>query len=105
MFIVANFLLAFAKIADIVLTMYLYIIIARAILSWVNPDPYNPIVNFLTRVTEPLLYHVRRRLPHMGGLDISPMIVLLAITFIRKFAIDSLFDLAYRLKNVPGVFP
>lgn len=105
MFIVANFLLAFAKIADIVLTTYLYIIIARAILSWVNPDPYNPIVSFLARITEPILYRVRRRLPYIGGIDISPMVVILVIIFTRQFAINSLYDLAYRLKNVPGVFP
>lgn len=98
MFIIANFLLAIAKIADIVLTLYLYIIIARAILSWVNPDPYNPIVSFLYRVTEPLLYRVRRLLPEMGGLDLSPMLLMLAIFFIQKFAINSVYEIAYRLK-------
>lgn len=105
MFVLANFLLAFAKIADIVLTTYLYIIVARAILSWVNPDPYNPIVSFVARITDPVLYRVRRRLPTMGSIDISPVIVILVIIFIRQFAVNSLYDLAYRLKNVPGVFP
>ena len=103
MFIIANFLLAIAKIADIVLTLYLYIIIARAILSWVNPDPYNPIVSFLYRVTEPLLYRVRRLLPEMGGLDLSPMLLMLAIFFIQKFAINSVYELAYRLKMSGGM--
>jgi YggT family protein len=97
-FIFANFLLAIAKITDIVLTLYLYIIIARALLSWVNPDPYNPIVNFLYRVTEPVLQRVRRVLPDMGGIDLSPMLIMLGIFFIQKFAINSVYEMAYRLK-------
>ncbi len=98
MFILANFLNAIAYVLDTVLTIYMYIIIARAILSWVNPDPYNPIVNFLYRVTEPVLYRVRRRLPPMGGLDLSPLIVLLAIFFLQKFLVTSIFELVSRLK-------
>ena len=103
MFIIANFLLAIAKIADIVLTLYLYILIARAILSWVNPDPYNPIVSFLYRVTEPVLYRVRRVMPDMGGIDLSPMLIMLAIFFVQKFAINSVYELAYRLKMTGGM--
>ena len=98
MFIVANFLNAAAYVLDTVLTIYMYVIIARAILSWVNPDPYNPIVNFLYRVTEPVLYRIRRMLPPMGGLDLSPLIVLLAIFFLQKFLITSIFELVSRLK-------
>jgi YggT family protein len=97
-FIAANFLIAVGKILDIVLTIYMYIIIARALISWVNPDPYNPIVNFLNRVTEPVLYQVRRRLPSMGGLDLSPLIVLLVIFFLQKFAVSSILDMGYRMK-------
>ena len=103
MFIIANFLLAIAKITDITLTIYLYIILARAILSWVNPDPYNPIVSFLYRVTEPVLYRVRRVLPDMGGIDLSPMLLMLAIFFVQKFAINSVYELAYRLKMSGGM--
>jgi YggT family protein len=98
MFIVANFFVAVAKIADILLTLYMYLIIGRAILSWVNPDPYNPIVSFLYRATEPVLERVRRVLPNMGGLDLSPIIIILGIYFIQKFAINSLYDLGYRMK-------
>jgi len=76
----------------------MYILIARAILSWVNPDPYNPIVSFLYRATEPVLYRVRRVLPDMGGLDLSPLLVLLAIFFLQKFVVSSLFEIANRLK-------
>ncbi len=98
MFIVANFLNAVAYVLDTVLTIYMYVIIARAILSWVNPDPYNPIVNFLYRATEPVLYRIRRLLPPMSGLDLSPLIVLLAIFFLQKFLVTSIFELVSRLK-------
>jgi YggT family protein len=105
MFIVANLLLAFAKITDILLTLYTFIIIARAIISWVSPDPYNPIVNFLYRVTEPVLYRVRALLPDLGGLDLSPLVVLLVIQFLQRFAVTSVMELAWSLKTGTGVFP
>ncbi|ABB31404.1 protein of unknown function YGGT [Geobacter metallireducens RCH3] len=105
MFVLANFLLAVAKIADILLTIYLYILIARAIISWVNPDPYNPIVNFLYRSTEPVLSRVRRFLPDMGGLDLSPIIVLVAIYFLQSFLVRSIYDLAYKMKLGMGGMP
>lgn len=103
MFVLANFLLAVAKIADILLTIYMYIIIARAIISWVNPDPYNPIVNFLYRSTEPLLSRVRRILPDLGGLDLSPIIVLVAIYFLQSFIVRTIYDLAFKMKLGTGV--
>jgi YggT family protein len=105
MFIAANFLVALGKILDIILTIYMYIIIARALLSWVNPDPYNPIVSFLYRITEPVLFQVRKRLPAMGGLDLAPLIVLLAIFFLQKFVVVSLLDMGYRLKLTSGGLP
>jgi YggT family protein len=98
MFIIANFINALAYILDFALTIYMYILIARAILSWVNPDPYNPIVIFLYRATEPLLQRVRRVLPNTGGLDLSPLLILLAIFFLQKFVVSSLFELVNRLK-------
>ncbi len=98
MFVLANLLNAVAYILKIVLNIYMWIIIGRALISWVNPDPYNPIVKFLYRATEPLLYRVRRVLPVMGGLDLSPLVVLLAIMFLQNFLVVSLFDLALRLK-------
>jgi len=97
MFIVTNFLTAAAKILDIVLSLYMYIIIGRAVISWVNPDPYNPIVRFLYQATEPVLFRVRRILPAMGGLDLSPLVIILAIYFIKEFVIRSLYLLAYRM--------
>jgi YggT family protein len=103
MIILANFLAAVAKVAHIALTLYMWIIIGRAVISWVNPDPYNAIVRFLTAVTEPALYPIRRRLPRLGGIDFSPIVVILAIIFIQSFLIQSLADLAYSLSPRPGV--
>ncbi len=98
MFVIANFINAIAYILDFSLNIYMYIIIGAAILSWVNPDPYNPIVRFLHRATDPVLYRVRRMMPDMGGLDLSPLIVLLAIFFTQKFVVSTLFELANRMK-------
>ncbi|NIA19818.1 MAG: YggT family protein, partial [Xanthomonadaceae bacterium] len=85
---------------DVVLSIYMWLIIARAILSWVNPDPYNAIVRFLYRVTEPVLYKIRRMIPSYAmGMDFSPMIVLLIIIFLRSFLVQSLIDLAYRFSG------
>jgi YggT family protein len=67
MFVIGNFLAAIAKIIDIALTLYMWIIIARAVVSWVNPDPYNPIIRFLNAVTEPVLYQIRRRCPSVSA--------------------------------------
>lgn len=105
MFIAADFLVAIGRLMDIILTIYMYIIIARALISWVNPDPYNPIVSFLYRITEPVLGQVRKRLPGMGGLDLSPLLVLLAIFFLQKFVVVSLLDMGYRLKLSTGGLP
>lgn len=102
MFVLANFLNALAYVLSIALTIYMWLIIARAILSWVNPDPYNPIVRFLYNVTEPVLGYLRRRLPLVyGGLDLSPLVVLLFIIFGQYFIVQTLRDLAMRLIS-PG---
>ena len=98
MFVVANFLIAIAKILNTGLTIYMWIIIGRAIISWVNPDPYNTIVRFLYAVTEPVLYTIRRRLPMIfSGFDFSPILVILAIIFIQAFVVNSLLQFAVQL--------
>ena len=95
MIIFSNFLIAIAKVLDIVLTIFMWIVIARAVLSWVSPDPYNPIVRFIHKVTEPVLYQVRKRIPvNFGGIDFSPIIVFLAIIFLQRFVVHSLYGLA-----------
>jgi YggT family protein len=99
MFAVSHFILAMARLIELVLWAYFWVIIARAVISWVNPDPLNPIVRFLYRVTEPVLRPIRRRLPTLQmGLDLSPMVVILAIYFLQSFLVESLRDLAVSLR-------
>ena len=95
MFVISNFLVAIAKILNIALSLYMWIIIGRAIISWVNPDPYNPIVKFLNAVTEPILYPIRKKIPiNLGGIDFSPILVILAIIFLQSFLVKTLMQLA-----------
>ncbi len=98
MFVVGNFLSAIAQVLDMLLSLYMWIIIARAVLSWVNPDPYNPIVRFIHQATEPVLYQVRRYLPSFGGIDFSPIIVLFLIVFLKTAIVSTLFQLSLRLR-------
>ncbi len=86
MFIFGYFFIALAKVLDVVLPLYMYIVIARAVLSWVNPDPYNPIVRFIHNITEPLFLRVREKLPvTSGGIDFTPFVIILIIIFLREF--------------------
>ena len=98
MFVFSNLIFALANILHIVLNLYMWIVIARALLSWVNPDPYNPIVRFLYTVTEPVLYAIRRRVPmFFGGVDFSPMVVILGIYFLDSFLVPTLAGMAVRM--------
>lgn len=98
MYIFGYLLMAAAKVVDIVLLCFMWIVIVRAVLSWVNPDPYNPIVRFIHNVTEPVLYRIRQFLPvSLGGIDLSPIIVFLLIIFLRTFIVSSLFRLSETL--------
>jgi len=98
MFMLSNFLLAIAKLLNFVLSAYIWVIIGRAVISWVNADPYNPIVQFLVRATEPLLARIRRVLPIMGGLDLSPMVLILAVVFLQSFLVPTLQQLAMAIR-------
>jgi len=99
LFILANFLEAVARILDIALTVYMWIVIISALISWVNPDPYNPIVRFLRNATEPVYRKIRKYIPtYFGGIDIAPLIVILIIVFLQIFLVNSLLGLAYKLK-------
>jgi len=93
------FLKSFIQLIDLFLTIYIWIIIARAIISWVNPDPYHPLVRFLYRVTEPVLAPVRRIIPPIAGIDISPVIVIFVIFFIQNFLHYLMIKFLY-LKNL-----
>ena len=96
--LLGNVLEAIAVVLHTVLEIYMWVIIIRALISWVNPDPYNPIVQFLQRVTDPVLYQIRKRLGmgHMG-FDFSPIIAILLIMFLQIAVVGSLKDLAIRL--------
>jgi len=94
MFVVNYFFIALANLVNLVIGAYIWIIIARAIVSWVSPDPYNPIVRFLYRVTEPVLRPVRERLPIAMGLDFSPMIVIFVLYFLKEFLVPVLYRIA-----------
>ena len=97
MFIIANFLDALATVLDFGLSIYLWIVIIRALVSWVSPDPHNPIVHFLYQATEPVLYAVRKRMPYTGGIDLSPVIVILAIIFLQAFVVQTIKGIAMKI--------
>ena len=95
MFVLNNFMMAVAGIIDFLFTVYTWIIIGRAVISWVNADPYNPIVRFLFEATEPLLAPIRRMIPFStGGLDLSPIILSVAIMFLQSFLVPTLKHMA-----------
>ena len=100
MFILSNLLVAVTNILSLLFTIAYWLILIRALISWVNPDPYNPIVQFLYKTTEPILYPIRKILPPAlrFGIDISPIIAFLAIMFLRSFLVNTILDLAIRLK-------
>ena len=97
MFLAGNVLQGLATVADYVLWLYMWVIIARALISWVNPDPWNPIVQFLERATEPVLHPIRRRLGWRLGVDVSPIIAILIIIFLQVALVQSLKDVASRM--------
>ncbi|MBI4012110.1 MAG: YggT family protein [Candidatus Rokubacteria bacterium] len=96
MFVARQLLVALALVIDYVLVAYMWVIIIRALVSWVNPDPWNPIVRVLYQVTEPVLRPIRRMLP-MTAIDFSPVIVILAIYFLQAFLVPVLREAAFRL--------
>ncbi|MCH8311872.1 MAG: YggT family protein [Nitrospinae bacterium] len=99
MYLIGNLLGATAKILDIALGIYLWVIIIRALLSWVNPDPYNVIVQFLYSITEPVMARVRQLLPMSGvGIDFSPIIVILGIIFLQEFVVKSIAMFAIQMQ-------
>lgn len=94
MFVFGNVLFAVAKILDSLLSLYFWIVIIAVLLTWVRPDPYNPIVRTLNALTEPVLYRIRRLLPftYISGLDLSPVVLLIAIQLIQMVVIRSLYQ-------------
>jgi YggT family protein len=98
MYLFGNVILGIAKVLDIVLNIYMWVIIIRALISWVNPDPYNAIVQILTRVTEPVLRPIRKLVPpYKVGIDFSPLIAILIIIFLQYAVINTLKRIGYSL--------
>ncbi|MEW5910067.1 MAG: YggT family protein [Thermodesulfobacteriota bacterium] len=98
MYMLGYLLVGVAKVIDILLLLLMWIVIARAVLSWVNPDPFNPIVRFVHNITEPILYPIRSKFPtSFGGFDISPIVVFLCVIFLRTFVVNSLMRLSASL--------
>ncbi len=99
MFIVGNFVFAIAQVINYILMFYMWVIVIRAVLSWVSPDPYNPIVRLIHSITEPVLYQIRKRVPiQTGGIDFSPILVILVIVFLQTFVVSSLVSIAGKLR-------
>ena len=100
MFILGNLLEAVAKILYMVFNLYMWVIIIRAVISWVSPDPYNPLIRILYQITEPVLSPIRRLIPLKGmGIDISPIIVIMIIYFLNTFLVQSILDIAVYIKS------
>ncbi len=98
MFALGYLFTALGNLVDIVIQIYIIIIIVRALISWVNPDPYNPIVRFLYRVTEPVLRPIRYRLPTAAmGLDLSPVVVILILTLLQWYLVPVLYRMGREL--------
>mgnify|MGYP001320333965 FL=1 len=99
MFVFGNFLEALATVIAYVLQIYSWIVIARVVISWVNADPYNPIVRAIYSMTEPVLYRIRRAMPVFGGgIDFSPIVVFIGIMFLQSFLVQTLRQLAFRMQ-------
>jgi len=99
MFVFGNLFSGIAHVLNILLDIYFWIIFARAILSWIRPDPYNPIVRTIYRMVDPVTYRISRIIPtRIGMVDIAPFILMLLIMFIQRFLVATLFDIGMRMK-------
>ena len=87
MFIFGNLLMAAAKILDILLSGYMWIVIISALLSWVSPDPYNPAVALLARLTDPVMRPAQRLIQPIGGIDLSPMVVIIGLVLLEMLLV------------------
>ncbi|MFV0482197.1 MAG: YggT family protein [Campylobacteraceae bacterium] len=94
--ILQNFLIALADTISIAVNIYIWIIIISALISWVQPNPYNPVVQFLYKLTAPVYRLVKRFIPTViGGIDLSPIVIILALQFLNIFLVGTLRSFAY----------
>ena len=98
MFILGNLVAVIAHALDVIFNVYTFLVVVRILISWVNPDPFNPIVGFLTRVTDPVLAPFRRMIPLIGPLDISPVVAIFVLQLCQWFLVKTLTDLSFRLR-------
>ncbi len=98
MFVLGNFLASLAELVRMAFELYSIILLVRILITWVNPDPFNPIVQFLSNVTDPVLEPLRRVIPPLGPLDISPLVAFLILRFLQSFLVQTLRDLSFRLR-------
>jgi YggT family protein len=98
MFVLANFLIAAARVLSIFLTIFWWLLLIRVLISWVSPNPFNPLVQFIYRATDPVLEPIRRRMPPLGMIDFSPIIAFILIIFMQSFLVQTLVDIAYRIR-------
>jgi len=98
MFAISNVVFAIAKVLDSVLSIYKWILLIRVLLSWVNPDPYNPIVIFLRQVTDPVLRQLRKIIPPIGMIDLSAIVAFLLIAFLQEALVRTLYQIAINLR-------
>jgi YggT family protein len=89
------------------LDLYSYILVARVVISWIDASPYNPLVRFICRVTDPLLNRINRYMPNVGGLDLSPLVVFFAIMVIKKIVLKTAYQylmLSSQNLGLKGIF-
>jgi len=99
LFVAGDFLVAAAKILNMLLELYMWVVIIRALLSWVRPDPYNPIVRFINNLVDPISNRLARMIPtRIGAVDIAPFILILIILFVQKFLVQVLLDAGMRMR-------
>ena len=99
MFVFGDFLIGLGRVLGMLLNLYMWVVIARAVLSWVRPDPYNPIVRFVNNLVDPVTYRISRILPtRVGMVDISPIILIAIIWFLQEFLVRVVVDFGTHLR-------
>jgi YggT family protein len=99
MFILGNFLHGLAYVVNMILEIYLWVVIIRTVLSWIRPNPYNPLVRIIYGIVDPVTYRISRIMPtRIGMFDVAPFLVIIIIIFLQKFVVNSILDLGMRLR-------
>ena len=99
MFVAGDFIIGAAVVIDKLLSAYMLVVIVRALLSWVRPDPYNPVVRFINGLVDPVAYRISRVIPtRIGMVDISPIILIALIWFAQSFLVRVIMDMGARLR-------